>query len=187
MVGPREKGPLMMTITANRLSAIQRASRGLRGLLIFLFVILVLGVLSNLTHPQPQDAKTLAGVEFLGAAITAKIQLLWLLQIVLRAAIYLKLFYHLIRLLSLYSEGKLFTAQNVAQIRQLGLTFMFAPAVWLIVLIGAAPEIMAAQDQWLKIMSSFPGGALMNGGILLLVSWIMNEGRELRDEQDLVV
>ena len=177
----------MTTMTADKLSAIQRASRGLRGLLIFLFVIIVLGVLSNLTHPQPQGAKTLAGVVFFGAAVTGKIQWLWLLQIVLSSAIKLKLFYHLIRLLGLYSEGKLFTTQTVAQIRQLGLTVMFAPAVWLIVLIGAAPQIVAAQDRWMNIMSSFPGGALMNGGVLLFVSWIMNEARELRDEQDLVV
>jgi hypothetical protein len=177
----------MMAMTANKLSAIQRSSRGLRALFTFLCVMVVLGMLSNLTHPQPQSAKTLAGVEFAGASITGKIQLLWLLQIVLRTAISLKLFYHVIRLLGLYSEGKLFTGQNVAQIRQLCLTFMFTPAVWLIVLIGAAPEIWAAQDQWVKIMSSFPGGAPMNGGILLFVSSIMNEGRELRDEQDLVI
>ena len=124
---------------------------------------------------------------FFGAAVTGKIQWLWLLQIVLSNAIKLKLFYHLIRLLGLYSEGKLFTTQTVAQIRQLGVTVMFAPAVWLIVLIGAAPQIVAAQDRWVNTMSSFPGGALMNGGVLLFVSWIMNEARELRDEQDLVV
>jgi hypothetical protein len=177
----------MLTITADKLSAIQRASRGLRGLLMFLLVIVVLGVLTNLTHPQPQGVKVLAGVEFRGAAITGKIQLLWVLQTVLCVAVDLKLFYHLIRLLGLYSEGKLFAAQNVAQIRQLGVTFMLLPALWLIVLIGAAPEIVAAQDQGLKIMSSFPGGALMNGGILVFVSWIIDQARELRDEQDLVV
>ena len=59
--------------------------------------------------------------------------------------------------------------------------------LWLIGLIGAGPQILAAQDQWVKIMPSFPGGALINGGILVYVSWIMNEGRLLRDEQDLVV
>lgn len=64
---------------------------------------------------------------------------------------------------------------------------MFTPAVWLMVLIAAAPQFVAAQDRWLKIVPPFPGGALMNGGILLFASRIMNEGRELRDEPDLVV
>jgi hypothetical protein len=87
----------------------------------------------------------------------------------------------------LYSNGKVFTAQNVAQIRRAGLTYACAPAVWLIVLIGAWPEIAAAQDQWAMIMPSFPGGALISSCIFLFASRIMNEGRELRDEQDLVV
>jgi hypothetical protein len=45
---------------------------------------------------------------------------------------------------------------NVSQIRQLGLTIMFGLVIWLIGLIGAGPQILAAQDQWLKIMPSFP-------------------------------
>jgi hypothetical protein len=176
-----------MVTTADRMSAIKRASRSLRALFILLSVIFVLGTLSNLTHRQPPGATMLAGVEFLGASITGKIRTLWLTKTVLGVAITLKLLYHLIKLMGLYAKGKLFTEQNVAQIRQLGLTFMCAPALWLVVLIGAAPEIAATQDQWAKIMMSFPGGALMNGGILLFAGWIMNEGRELRDEQDLVV
>jgi len=126
-------------------------------------------------------------VAFEGDALTGKIQTLWLVQMLLAAAVNLKVVYHLVKLLGLYSNGELFTAANVAQIRQLGVTMMSGLAVWLIGLIGAGPQILAAQDQWVKIMPSFPGGALINGGILVYVSWIMNEGRLLRDEQDLVV
>ncbi len=177
----------MMTRAANKLAAIQRASRGLRGLFILLLAMVALGVLGDLTHTHAQGAKVLAGVEFPGAAVTGKIQLLWVLQLVLHAAIYLKLCYHVIRLLGLYSQGRLFGAQNVAQIHQLALTLVWMPVIWLMVLIGAAPEIVAAQEQWPKIMASFPSGALIDGGMMLFVSWIMDQARELRDEQDLVV
>ena len=105
----------------------------------------------------------------------------------LGAALSLKILYHFIRLLLLFSKGKLFTAQNVAQIRQVGLTLFCAVPLWFIVLIGAGPEIAAAEDQWLKIMPSFPGGALMGGIFFLFATRLMNEARELRDEQDLVV
>ena len=54
-------------------------------------------------------------------------------------------------------------------------------------LIGAAPEIAAAQDQWTNILPSFPGGALIGACLFLFASRIVNEGRELREEQDLVV
>jgi hypothetical protein len=177
----------MLAITADRLRAIQRASRALLVFFIFMSVISLLGTLNNVVHPFPPGARTLAGVVFQGAAISGKIQILWLVQLVLGAALTLKILYHLISLMVLYSKGKVFTAQNVAQIRQVGLTYACAPAIWLIVLIGAWPDVAAAQDQWVKIMPSFPGGALISSCMFLFASRIMNEGRELRDEQDLVV
>ena len=177
----------MLAITAKRLSEIQRASRALRAFFIFLCVFFVIGTLNNITHPFPQGGRTLAGVVFQGTAVTGKIQILWLALIVLGAALSLKVIYHFIRLMGLFSKGKLFAAQSVAQTRQIGLTMLCVPAVWLIVLIGAVPEIAAAHDQWVKIMQSFPVGALLGGGIVLFASRIMNEGRELRDEQDLVI
>jgi hypothetical protein len=177
----------MFAITADRLIAIQRASRWLLGFFVFVSVISVWATLNDIAHPFPPGTRTLAGIVFQGIAITGKIHVLWLLQVVLTAALNLKILYHFIRLTGLFSKGTLFTAQNVAQIRQVGLTFVCFPAVWLVVLIGAAPEIAAAQDQWVKIMQSFPGGAVMGALVFLFVSRLMNEARELRDEQDLVV
>ena len=177
----------MLAMTPKRLALIRRASRWLQFLFVFLSLFFVVDRISTLMNPVPVDSRTLAGVVFQGAAVTGKIQILWLAQIVLGAALSLKILYHLIRLLGLYSAGKLFTAQNVAQLRQIGVTCAFAPAVWLVGLIGAWPEITAAQDQWLKIMPTFPGGALIAGCIFLFASRIVNEGRELRDEQDLTI
>jgi hypothetical protein len=177
----------MLKMTADRLNAIRRASRALLGFFIFLSAISVLGTLNQIAHPFPPGTRTLAGVAFQDADISGKIQLLWLVQIVLNAALTLKILYHLVKLMGSFSKGELFTAQNVAQVRQVGLTLLCASALWFLVLIGAAPEIAAAQDQWVRIMPSFPGGALVLGAILLFASGIMNEGRELREEQDLVV
>lgn len=176
-----------MAISSNRSKAIQSASRALLVFFIFVSVISLLGTLSQMRHPFPPGTRTLAGVVFQGTAITGKIQILWLVNLVLGAAVTLKILYHLIRLMVLYAKGRVFTAQNVAQIRQVGLTYACAPAVWFIVLIGGWHEIAAAQDQWVNIMPSFPGGALMASCMFLFGSRIMNEGRELRDEQDLVV
>jgi hypothetical protein len=63
---------------------------------------------------------------------------------------------------------------------------MCKPLVWLAALI-AAPEIAAAQDRWTSIMPSFPGGAVIGAAIMLYAGRILNEGREMRDEQELVV
>lgn len=177
----------MLALTASRLAAIQRASRSLRIFFIFLAAILVLGTLSRIAQPFPPGTITLAGVVFQGAAITGKIQILWLVRTLLYALLSLKILYHFITLLGMFAQGKLFTVQNVAQLRQIGLTLVSMLVVWLIALIGAWPEIVAAQNQWAKIVLSFPGGAAVSGAVFLFAAWIMNEGRELREEQDLVV
>lgn len=177
----------MLTMTEDRLSTIQRASRAMLGLFILMSVIFVWSALSNLAHPFPADSRILAGVVFKGAAISDKIHALWLLQIVLSAALGLKVLYHFIRLMMMYSRGELFTSRSVEQIRQVGLTFALGLVVWFVALIGAAPEIMAARDQWTSIMPSFPGGSIMGACLFLLASQIIDEGRKLRDEQDLVV
>jgi hypothetical protein len=177
----------MLAMTADRLSTIQRASRALLVFFIFMSFISLWGTLTNIVHPLPPNTRSLAGVVFQGAAITDKIHGLWLMEMLLGAALTLKILYHLIRLMMQYSLGKIFTAQSVAQIRQVGLTYACALVIWLVVLIGASPEIAAAQDQWLNIMPSFPGGALMGACLFLFASRIVNEGRELREEQDLVV
>jgi hypothetical protein len=177
----------MFAMTAHRLSSIQRASRALLIFFIFMSVIILWGTLNNIVHPFPEDARVVAGIEFKGSAITDKIQGLWLMQLLAGAALTLKILYHLIRLMVQYFRGQLFTAQSVGQLRQVGLTYACAIAVWGLVLLGAAPEIAAAQDQWVQVLPSFPGGSLMCCIFFLFASRIMDEGRELRDEQDLVV
>ena len=147
----------MLAMTADRLSTIQRASRALLVFFIFMSVISLWGTLNNIVHPFPPETRTLAGVVFQGAAITDKIHGLWLMEMLLGVALTLKVLYHLIRLMMQYSKGKIFTAQSVSQIRQVGLTYACGLLIWLAVLIGAAPEIAAAQDQWLNIMKSVFG------------------------------
>jgi hypothetical protein len=177
----------MLAITANQLNSIQRASRAFLVFFIFMSVIFLWGTLNSIVHPFPPDTRTLAGIVFEGAAVTEKVHGVWLAQMVLTAALNLMVLYHFIRLMILYAKGSLFTAQSVAHIRWVGLTFACALLIWLAVLVAMAPEIAAAQEQWTSIMPSFPGGALMGACLFLFASRIMDEGRKLREEQDLVV
>lgn len=181
------EGRIMMAMTAERQNAIQRASRALLVFFIFISVISVWSTLANIAHAPPTDIRVLAGVELQGAAVTDKIQAIWLGQMALSAALGLKVLYHLIRLMVLHIRGSVFTAQNVSQLRQVGLTYTAAVLLWLLVLVAAMPEIAAAQDQWLRIMPSFPGGALMSAFLFLFASRIIDEGREMREEQELVI
>jgi biotin transporter BioY len=66
------------------------------------------------------------------------------------------------------------------------LTLAFAPGMWVVVLLCIWPEV-AAQEAWVNVMPTFPGGTIIASCIALLASRLMNEGRELRDEHDLVI
>lgn len=172
---------------ANRVRTIQRASRWLQALLILLTILFVIQRLNTLMQPYPPDSRTLVGVVFHGAAITHKIQILWVVQLVSGMALYLKVLYHHLILLRLLSKGELFTQKQVAQLRQIGFTLAFAPAIWLMVLIGAWPEVAAAQDQWTQIVTTLPGTAIIGSCVYMFAGRLMNESRELRDEQNLVI
>ncbi len=167
-----------------QLQAVQRASRSLRRFFMVLFGGTLLGSLALLFG---QRTITLAGIAFAGDAVTGKIQTLWVIESVLTAAVLLKGLFHLIRLFGLYADGKIFTRENVRQIRQLGITLLLMPAVWLLVVLAAVPELTNVPDVLVRLVPSFPGMALIGGAIVLLVAWIMDVGRELREEQDLVI
>src|SRR5690242_8426843 len=124
----------MTATTPARLSTIQRTGRALLVFFIFVSVISLWGTLASVAHPVPADSRTLVGVVFEGAAVTDKIQALWLAQMLLGAALTLKILYHLVRLSLMYYKGEVFTAGNVAQIRQIGLTYGGALVIWLAVL-----------------------------------------------------
>ena len=171
---------------ASRLRAIQSASRWLQVLLILLAVLFVINRINVLVQTLPSDTRTLDGVVFHGGAITTRIQILWIARLALGAALTLKAAYHLIRLLGLFSRSELFTAQQVVQVRQVALTLAFAPGMWLAVLMCVWPELVA-QDAWVDVLPTFPGGAIIASCIALLAGRLMNEGRELRDEHDLVI
>jgi hypothetical protein len=168
-----------------RLEDVERVSRRVKQFFLLVAVLTVLGTLATLFgEPVPIS---LVGLGFHGEAVTAKVQTLWVIETVLSATIALKVFYHLIRLFGLYAEGKIFTPANVLQMRQVGLTLLLAPALWIIVFIVSLPEVASMSDEWVRIVPSFPGNGLVGGAIVVLVSWIMDVGRELRDEHDLVI
>lgn len=119
----------MPPIDPARLRKIQRASRELRLLFIVLFVLTALGALTKLGHPNPHGTKVvLAGIVFQGASLTDKIHLLWVVQHVLGAGIALWIFYHLIRLLGLYSQVG--SSRRRRLLSSVGLVYHCSVSLW---------------------------------------------------------
>jgi len=176
----------MSTETPARLREVQRVSRTLRAFFILTFVLTVLGLLAALFGPERRPIE-LVGSVFSPELATAKLSVVWFTKTILKALVALKAFYHLIRLFGLYADGRIFTSGNVVQLRQLGVTLLLLPALWVLELLAVVPEIAARDDGWLNLLPSFPMTAGLGGGIVIMLAWIMDVGRELRDEHELVI
>jgi hypothetical protein len=96
----------------------------------------------------------------------------------------------MIRIFDLYAAGKIFTDANVRHMRQIGVTIFLFSAYWLVdlALQFVPPSALAAFDtRQVEINLNIPFGIVILGTVIVFFSWIMDVGRELREEQDLVV
>jgi hypothetical protein len=184
--------------TAEKLKQVQRYSTSLQRLFKFLFALgaiaVVIAALLILTGAEPFDANVRIGsAVYSGDSISGTIRAMVIVGLALRAGIALKLYFHLIKLFRLYAQGDIFTADNVRQIRQIGITVLLIPALWLLgviapLLVGvAAYEAGSTTTTFMMILPSTPFDEVIAGTIIIVISWIMDVGRELREEQDLVV
>jgi hypothetical protein len=182
----------MSTETAEKLKKVQKYSASLRNLFRFLFVLgalaLVVETALVVSGAEPFDTNARIGnTEYSGDSIPGTIRAIAFIGFVLRLAILLKLNFHLVKLFGLYADGEIFSAENVNQIRQIGITMLLFPALWVLGLF--VPMLIPGEGLSKTITNGGwqPFSGLTLGAIVIVVSWIMDVGRELREEQDLVV
>ena len=90
-------------------------------------------------------------------------------------------------LFKLYENGIIFAAENVKYFRRLGYALMawvmanalFTPLISLVITFGNPPGERVVVAEFGVLDASI----LAIGSVVLLVSWVMNEGRKLEDEQ----
>ena len=90
-------------------------------------------------------------------------------------------------LFKLYEKAVIFSAENVKCYRRLGYAFiawvianaLFAPLISLVITFNNPPGQRALVAQF-GIMDATN---LIIGAVILLISWVMNEGRKLEDDQ----
>jgi hypothetical protein len=90
------------------------------------------------------------------------------------------------KLFGLYSRGNLFTAEVVCYIRRIGVLFFFATLGGVLsrwILPHGQPSHSA------ELVSSIADviAGLFSGFLILFIAWVMDEGRKIREEQELTV
>jgi bacteriorhodopsin len=192
-----EEALRMTPETAAKLQKVKKYSASLRNLFRFFFVSVILGWFARMlvawTGPKPSepDVVEIAHLVFTGDSVPAEVRVIAYAYFTLGLAISLKIFFHLIKLFALYAQGKIFDAENVHQIRQVGYTILISPILWLLTLFIplfiATDGVTVATSPNLGLNIGGVFNEVILGTIILVVSWIMDVGRELREEQDLVV
>jgi hypothetical protein len=183
----------MTTETAAKLQKVKKNSASLRDLFKFFLVIGLVGwaVLAIAAWLLSPSVVQIGHLVYSGDAITPTVRVVGYVYHTLSVAIGLKATYHLMKLFALYAEGKIFSAENVRQIRQVGVAvLLFAPLFVLTLFVPLIAPGAEGSSPRMSAGAGWVGGAfesVISGTIILVVSWIMDVGRELREEQDLVV
>ena len=187
----------MMATTDPRLAQVQRYGTSLRRLCKFLFGMTALGsvvlVLVLIFGSSENTTLSIGRIEYSADTVTAPVRILVIVTVLLATALVLKLLFHLIRLFDLYASGRIFTPENVRHLRTIGVTVFLFLSLWLLDLVAqlivpqhaTSPSTTDAHS--LYVSFNYPFGVVILGIVIVFFSWIMDVGRELREEQDLVV
>lgn len=188
--------------TEEKLTKVKRYSTSLRRVFNFFTFLVVLGavvsLLIALTRGTTEASATFAvfGRVFTGEEITWPLKILAAIWLLILSGVAIKCLRHLAKLFNLYSQGKIFTAEDVFQIRQIGITvfLFFAASVFsmlakLILLALDLPLGVSAVTESPTVSLSFDSwmAQILAGTMIIVISWIMDVGREMREEQDLTV
>lgn len=100
--------------------------------------------------------------------------------------------YYLIRLFSLYEKGAIFTSENVKAYKILGYT-LFSYALFIKpiaegIMVTAVTFSNPPGHRYFSIGFGTPNvGYIMIGALIILISWVMNEGKKLQEEQSYTI
>jgi len=173
----------------SNLSRIQRISRLMQRLCTAAAVLIPLTVAGmwatyELWGPSHPD---LAQIPGLPATLTLPVRLLACLVGLAQAAIAVFAVWRLRRLFGLYADGLIFTADNTRCLRHFAaaiLAFAIAkPVTGALLSVVLTMNNPPGQRQITVSLGSSELATLFIGGVFLIIAWIMDEAREMAEEQ----
>ena len=133
--------------------------------------------LLNLPRDIPLDTARISGGGFLAVLALGAI----------KPAVYMVAFFMLYKLLGLYRNGIIFTAENVATIRKIGWALVSIDIAGMIQTLITGPVLTFFQITPGHISARLEVGFLIVGLFVVLVAYVMDMGRELKEQDSLVI
>jgi hypothetical protein len=129
------------------------------------------------------------GIDFSSFPLTLRVYACLLYMI--PTALVMAQFYYLAQLFQLYAKGMIFAKQNINYLKKIGFMLIWQaiavilvqPLITMVLTINAAP----GEHIFAVALSNDEVSSMAIGGIVILISWVMNEGRKLQEESALTV
>lgn len=120
--------------------------------------------------------------------ITLNMKVVGLIGELIYVCVLMAIFYFLTKLFGLYSRGHIFTRENVRYIRLIGYAFIWKPILTLPTYWILSYAMYMNNPVSIKTTYSyFDSNDILIGLIIIIVSWVMDEGRKLQEEQSLII
>lgn len=174
-----------------RLEDVKRMSRAARRVCFLLMVLTALAAVvmtaGRLSTPERLTCEV-GGVRQACSELPSEAVALAVIATVVGVALALTGLYRLARLFENYARGEIFTRNSVREIRVLGYVVV-AYAVFQVVMFVATLALIARGGvQWpAELRFDLPLGPIVIAFFILLISWVMDVGAELREENELTV
>ena len=174
-----------------RLEKVKRTSRAARRVCFFLMILVALMALvtAAATVSMPERLTcSLNGVRQACSNLSPQAVAFFIVVLVVGVALTLTALYRLARLFQHYARGEIFTRASVREIRVLGYLAV-AYTVFQFVSFIATLSLVAggAVEGPLQTHAELPIGTAILAAFILLLSWIMDVGAEMREENELTV
>ena len=177
--------------TEARLEQVKRTSRGARRVCLLLMWLVSLGTAvmaaSTLVLPQAMTCD-FAGLRQPCSELPPQVVALTFISLVGGRALLLLGLYRLARLFHNYAQGEIFTRGSVRELRLVGYVAVASALLQFVLFIaGMALVASGTIESPANLRVDFPIGPAVVAGFILLLSWIMDVGAEIREENELTV
>lgn len=105
----------------------------------------------------------------------------------IKPIVYMIAFWFLYKLLGLYREGIIFTAQNVAAIRRIGWAIASIDIAGMLQTLITGPVLTFYEISSAYLAARLEVGYLIIGLFVVLIAYVMDMGRELKEQDSLVI
>ena len=105
----------------------------------------------------------------------------------IKPVVYMIAFWFLYKLLGLYREGTIFTTENVTAIRKIGWAVALIDIVGMVQTVITGPVLTFYAISAGYISARLEVGYLIIGLFIVLIAYVMDMGRELKEKDSLVI